>query len=467
MTAQLPDIIELDGESQALCSNPLEQFFELHPPRPDLPAPSTACWRGYVARWRIENNQLFLVSIHSGLPDDDLPPRGHPIFTVLLRHLASGDAPPSTPIGLTMPLMADWFSGELRIPQGQMLEYHHAGYASVYEAERVILVQKGVITGDTVERLPEEVLAEHRAQQERWRIEQEQDAIRAAQYQERRQRLAESLTERWPEDCSVGPALLIGLYSETTMLGFIETLFEDEEDLDRLACDGGDLVERAGDLAMDLADEPPDHMPEARAAYAQLVRAVAARRGADEDDEDDEDEEYERQEWLEETLKSDMLALLTECRRILSHTTGSRELAEHVRAESSNESSRSSSTTPQIIQHAAAAGETIRITYINAQGDPSTRNVDVQWCDADYFSGYCHLREEARTFRVDRVRSARCVGRHQRPKLAEPDNRDYFSLRRDTGTRSLANAGKQGCAPMIAIAAGVVCAVSLLVVVIW
>ena len=32
-------------------------------------------------------------------------------------------------------VLADWFSGEIRIPHGEMIRYVHMGYASVYEKE--------------------------------------------------------------------------------------------------------------------------------------------------------------------------------------------------------------------------------------------------------------------------------------------------------------------------------------------
>ena len=77
---------------------------------------STACWRHYVGSWEIKNGQLYLVGI------------------VGIYKLNGDD-----------PLFADWYSGTLRVPIGDMCEYVHMGYASVYERELFIVIQKGIV----------------------------------------------------------------------------------------------------------------------------------------------------------------------------------------------------------------------------------------------------------------------------------------------------------------------------------
>ncbi len=48
------------------------------------------------------------------------------------------------------PIMADWFSGMLRVPRGKIVEYVHMGFGSVYEKEEHITVEKGIVTERTV-----------------------------------------------------------------------------------------------------------------------------------------------------------------------------------------------------------------------------------------------------------------------------------------------------------------------------
>ena len=42
-------------------------------------------------------------------------------------------------------VFAHWYSGVLRIPQGELLEYVHAGYGSIYEKDLLIDVENGVV----------------------------------------------------------------------------------------------------------------------------------------------------------------------------------------------------------------------------------------------------------------------------------------------------------------------------------
>lgn len=42
-------------------------------------------------------------------------------------------------------VLAEWFSGEIRIPHGEMIEYVHQGYASLYEKELFLKIKKEVV----------------------------------------------------------------------------------------------------------------------------------------------------------------------------------------------------------------------------------------------------------------------------------------------------------------------------------
>ena len=44
-------------------------------------------------------------------------------------------------------VFAHWFSGELRCPRGELLEYVHAGFASRYAETLVFTVERGVVKG--------------------------------------------------------------------------------------------------------------------------------------------------------------------------------------------------------------------------------------------------------------------------------------------------------------------------------
>lgn len=43
------------------------------------------------------------------------------------------------------PIFADWFSGVLRIPKGEVLRYAHMGFATIYEQELLVKIEQGVV----------------------------------------------------------------------------------------------------------------------------------------------------------------------------------------------------------------------------------------------------------------------------------------------------------------------------------
>ena len=43
------------------------------------------------------------------------------------------------------PIFAEWVSGIIRIPQGELLEYVHMGFHSIYEKDFYILLEEGVV----------------------------------------------------------------------------------------------------------------------------------------------------------------------------------------------------------------------------------------------------------------------------------------------------------------------------------
>lgn len=105
---QHPRLIELtNAEIQKEATNPL--IF------------STACWRRYIGTWEIKDGCLYLVAITG-------------------QYKIVGDEP----------ILADWFTGVVRFPEGKLLHYVHMGFGSVYEFEMHIRIEKGKIMGFSV-----------------------------------------------------------------------------------------------------------------------------------------------------------------------------------------------------------------------------------------------------------------------------------------------------------------------------
>jgi hypothetical protein len=113
MTAQAHEILFLNGYETSMEAEPLNQYLQNRNDITFSPQSST-CWRGYYGQWKIEENKFFLIGLEAYIIGDTETKVG-------LNYLYPGQKE----------VFANWFNGELRIPQGKMLEYVHRGYASL------------------------------------------------------------------------------------------------------------------------------------------------------------------------------------------------------------------------------------------------------------------------------------------------------------------------------------------------
>ncbi|HZX31305.1 MAG TPA: hypothetical protein VFF03_08150 [Rhodocyclaceae bacterium] len=131
-TAQAPEVLVMDGKEETLFSEPLEQFIE-HPENTMTflsIVPRGRCSylrRGYRATWEIVNNRLSLRKLKKGCGGQE---------EVSLSSLFPGR---------DSPVSAEWYSGRLIVPQGNMIEYVHLGYFSKYESYLLLHVEKGLV----------------------------------------------------------------------------------------------------------------------------------------------------------------------------------------------------------------------------------------------------------------------------------------------------------------------------------
>jgi hypothetical protein len=133
-TAQMPDRILYQGELYPLFSEPLGRYLDEHGPRTKelFFSVCTACWRGYVATWEVKENYLYLTKLVEGTCRPDA--KEIPIAALFP--------------GQTAPVKADWFSGDLRIPQGERVRYERRGYGAVYERELYVTIRNGRLVSE-------------------------------------------------------------------------------------------------------------------------------------------------------------------------------------------------------------------------------------------------------------------------------------------------------------------------------
>lgn len=111
-----------------MCSEPLDDYFQLAGIEPGFQCNCTALWRGYVGEWEITQGRLYLLKL-TGTLEDGRPASLETFFP-----------------GFPERVFAHWYCGQIRLPQGRQLEYVHMGWASVYEQDLLIDFDKGQLT---------------------------------------------------------------------------------------------------------------------------------------------------------------------------------------------------------------------------------------------------------------------------------------------------------------------------------
>lgn len=132
MTAQFGERLHYEGREMAMCEQPLATYFARIDSYPEFDANCTALWRGYVGTWEILSGRIYLIGLVATMKDGS---------SANLATLF-----PAYPERV----FAHWYSGELRVPRGKLLNYVHQGYASTYEEDLLIAVEKGVVVGTNV-----------------------------------------------------------------------------------------------------------------------------------------------------------------------------------------------------------------------------------------------------------------------------------------------------------------------------
>lgn len=132
-TAQAPDYLILGKDTLRLQCNPLEDYFKEKPiPEGLITSRSTGLWRGYIAFFKIENNKLVVENIYKIDYTDEngkYKEKKTSIYTDIF--------------GVEKNYQCNFYSGVLIIPLGEIVEYVHMGYSSIYEKYKLIEIKDG------------------------------------------------------------------------------------------------------------------------------------------------------------------------------------------------------------------------------------------------------------------------------------------------------------------------------------
>jgi hypothetical protein len=127
-TDQIRDVIMVSGQQYRLSVSPLASYLARNTPRwPQGEVTTTANWRGYVAKWAVDDGRLMLTDIRVN-PESDRE-----------RSALSQVFPEGGPI------IADWFTGQLVLPDGAELPNGEAPMRPEYDHYLILRVRSGVV----------------------------------------------------------------------------------------------------------------------------------------------------------------------------------------------------------------------------------------------------------------------------------------------------------------------------------
>ena len=131
-TEQIPDILIWKNDTISLHSNPLGSYSKLD----DLnlfgdqdARYSTACWRGYIAEWKIINSKLYLSNIYSCdyfYSENKIKANLKKLFPTEYDNEM---------------VLANWYSGKLSVPNGKLINKE----LKIYASEWILSLKKGKV----------------------------------------------------------------------------------------------------------------------------------------------------------------------------------------------------------------------------------------------------------------------------------------------------------------------------------
>ena len=171
MTAQSMEILVFNGESLSMASEPLSQYFQKNNISIRPVFQNTSCWRGYFGEWEIIGDKLFLTKLQGRaylldkikyqekkselrrkMKAGIITTQEYGQQLQKLRKSCLNDT--EYTLEKFFPgqekVFAEWFSGTITVPQGNLLQYIHAGYASIYEKSLLLELDAGVLINQQV-----------------------------------------------------------------------------------------------------------------------------------------------------------------------------------------------------------------------------------------------------------------------------------------------------------------------------
>ena len=104
MTAQVKEKLYSDGKEYGMATEPLKPYLEKLDNKPKFSLLNTGCWRGYVGKWEVLNNHLYIIDLFSQIEISN------EIVEVGLGYLFPEQEK----------VFANWFSGSISLPHAKL-----------------------------------------------------------------------------------------------------------------------------------------------------------------------------------------------------------------------------------------------------------------------------------------------------------------------------------------------------------
>ena len=129
MTVQVEERMLYKGEVNFISTEPLREYLEQN----DLQffSLSSSCWRGYTGTWEINDNKLYLVELVNCLFEKKND----------LKYMFKQKEDK---------VFANWFSGNIVIPIGEVLEEGLFGIDDIYEQNIILKFSDGILISEEV-----------------------------------------------------------------------------------------------------------------------------------------------------------------------------------------------------------------------------------------------------------------------------------------------------------------------------
>lgn len=149
MTAQVMDEIRFEGRRFALAADPLAPWLGRRKNRRlRFGVTSSVCWRGYRCGWEVYSGRLYLTWFEPSIRGPHTPSL-HMLFENYSEQYYAGVGK-GDPSYAGAGAFAFWVTDTLSCPLCELLEYHHIGFASVWEKTLLLHFEEGVLVGSQI-----------------------------------------------------------------------------------------------------------------------------------------------------------------------------------------------------------------------------------------------------------------------------------------------------------------------------